>query len=78
MQRHTRLEAVENTFELTKMFFVGLGYTLPGSQFEGDFGEIIALGAKISPYIGLVSGNLPKKKKKKKKIFFFFLKFLSC
>ena len=24
-----------------------------GAQFEGDLGEILALGAKISPYIGL-------------------------
>ena len=25
----------------------------PGAQFEGDLGEILALGAKISPCIGL-------------------------
>ena len=25
----------------------------PGAQFEGDLGEILALGAEISPYIGL-------------------------
>ena len=24
-----------------------------GAQFEGDLGEILALGAEISPYIGL-------------------------
>ena len=26
---------------------------LSGDQFEGDLGEILALGAEISPYIGL-------------------------
>ena len=26
---------------------------IPGAQFEGDLGEILALGAEISPYIGL-------------------------
>ena len=26
---------------------------LSGVQFEGDLGEIVALGAEISPYIGL-------------------------
>ena len=25
----------------------------PGAQFEGDLGEILALGAEISPYFGL-------------------------
>ena len=26
---------------------------MTGAQFEGDLGEILALGAEISPYIGL-------------------------
>ena len=26
---------------------------IAGAQFEGDLGEILALGAEISPYIGL-------------------------
>ena len=26
---------------------------IAGAQFEGDLGEILALGAKISPYTGL-------------------------
>ena len=25
-----------------------------GAQFEGDLGEILALGAEISPYVGLM------------------------
>ena len=33
------------------------GYVWPsssaGAQFEGDLGKILALGAEISPYIGL-------------------------
>ena len=36
-----------------------------GDQFEGDLGEILALGAEISPYIGLRKKCLPKKNKKK-------------
>ena len=28
-------------------------YAIAGAQFAGDLGEILALGAKISPYIGL-------------------------
>ena len=45
------------------------------AQFEGDLGEILALVAKILPYIGLrEKWESPKKKKKKKK--FFFLRFL--
>ena len=53
-----------------------------GAQFEGDLGEILAhlgeilaLGAEISPYIvSGRSGSLTKKKKKKKNFF----KFSSC
>ena len=30
-----------------------LGWAMSGAQFEGDLGEILALGAEISPYIGL-------------------------
>ena len=41
------------------------------AQFEGDLGEKLALGAEISPYIGLREVSL-------KKYFFFFLKFSSC
>ena len=37
-----------------------------GALFEGDLGEILALGAEILPYIGL------------REFFFFFLKFSSC
>ena len=45
-----------------------------GAQFEGDLGEILTLGAEISPYIGLrEKWESPKKKKK-----FFFSKFSSC
>ena len=29
------------------------GNMYSGAQFEGDLGEILALGAEISPYIGL-------------------------
>ena len=47
----------------------------PGVQFEGDLGEILALGAEISQ--GEVGVSL--KKKKKKKIFFFKFSFYqSC
>ena len=36
------------------LFHVILNLTLyPGAQFEGNLGEIFALGAEISPYIGL-------------------------
>ena len=56
--------------------------TSTGAQFEGNLGEILALGAEISPYIGLrekwESPLKKKKKKKKKKNFFFFFKFSSC
>ena len=34
-------------------------------QFEGDLGEILALGAEISPYIGLRKKWVSLKKKKK-------------
>ena len=50
-----------------------------GAQFEGDLGEILALGPEISPYIAYCyiglrkKWGLPKKKKKKKNFFFFFL-----
>ena len=48
---------------------------LAGAQFEGDLGKILALGAEISPYIGLrEKWESPLKKKKKK--FFFFLVFI--
>ena len=46
-----------------------------GAQFEGDLGEILALRAKISPYIGLREKWESLKKKKKKKNFFFFFFF---
>ena len=37
-----------------------------GAQFEGDLGEILALGAEISPYIGLrEKWESPLKKRKK-------------
>ena len=49
-------------------------YVLAGAQFEGDLGEILALGPEISPYIGL---REKCESPKKKKIFFFF-KFSSC
>ena len=36
-----------------------------GAQFEGYLGEILTLGAEISPYmVSGRSGSLPKKKKK--------------
>ena len=42
-----------------------------GAQFEGDLGEILALGAEISPYVGLrEKWESPLKKK-----IFFFLSF---
>ena len=51
--------------------------TISGAQFEGDLGEILALGAEILPYIGLrEKWESPYKKKKKKKKFFFFCFFL--
>ena len=39
-----------------------------GAQFEGDLGEILTLGAEISPYIGLRE-KLESPKKKKKNFF---------
>ena len=43
-----------------------------GAQFEGDLGEILALGAEILPYIGLrEKWESPLKKNKK-------IKFSSC
>ena len=48
-----------------------------GAQFEGDLGEILALGAEISPYISHRE-KWESPLKKKKKIFFFFFKFSSC
>ena len=38
--------------DLTKIIFE-LSSNMPGAQFESDFGEILALGAEILPYIGL-------------------------
>ena len=29
------------------------GLLISGAQFEGDWGKILALGAEISPYIGV-------------------------
>ena len=46
---------------------------LPGNKLEGDWGEIVALGAEISPSKDpREKWSLPEKKKKKKKNFFFF------
>ena len=50
------------------------GCSLAGAQFEGDLGEILALGAEISPFIGL---REKCESPLKKKIFFFFFFFLS-
>ena len=51
-------------------------YAHGGAQFEGNFGEILALGAEISPYIGLREYNvLGVSLKKKQKKNFFFLSF---
>ena len=49
-----------------------------GAQFEGDLGEILALGAEFRPIlVSGRSGSLPKKKlKKTKKNFFFFFFFI--
>ena len=46
-----------------------------GAQFEGDLGEILALGAEILPYIDLREKWESPPPKKKKKIFFFFFFF---
>ena len=43
---------------------------MAGAQFEGDLGEILALGAESCPI--LVSGRSGSLLKKKKKNFFFF------
>ena len=40
-----------------------------GAQFEGDLGKILAIGAEISPYIGL--GEKWESLSNKKKDFFF-------
>ena len=45
---------------------------ISGVQFEGDLGEILVLGAKISPYFGLREKSPSTKKKNKKKYFFSF------
>ena len=47
---------------------LGWKYQCAGAQFEGDLGEILALGAEILPYIGL----------REKWESHFFFKFLSC
>ena len=36
----------------SQIYFVCINVAT-GAQFEGDLGEILALGAEISPYIGL-------------------------
>ena len=47
-----------------------------GNKLEGDWGEIVALGAEISPLKEpREKWSLPKKKKKKKKKNFFFFFF---
>ena len=50
-----------------------------GNKLEGDWGEIVALGAEISPKKEpREKWSLPKKKNKKKIFFFFFLNFISA
>ena len=54
-------------------YFQKVRYGYSGNKLEGDWGEIVALGAKISPLKeSREKWSLPKKKKKKKFFFFFF------
>ena len=43
------IAAINSSVKRIKIFF----QVTAGAQFEGDLGEILALGAEISPYIGL-------------------------
>ena len=58
---HVRLRScIVSTFDSKRKWQVG---AKSGAQFEGDLGEIFALGAEISPYIGLrEKWESPKKK----------------
>ena len=59
----------------SSMVHTGLA-PMAGNKLEGDWGEIVALGAEISPLKEpREKWSLPKKKKKKKKNFFFFFFF---
>ena len=67
-----------NCFKIVSEILSGGGVSSPclhantGNKLEGDWGEIVALGAEISPLKEpREKWGLPKKKKKKK-IFFFF------
>ena len=49
----TKLQECQKITSKFKMAVKNVAYFKAGVQFQGDLGEILAQGAKISPYIGL-------------------------